>query len=77
MGFMDKKKKQSLLRRLGHAIKVKRVDNQLTQYDLAEIIDSNPGHLGQIERGHVDPSFSMLIRIARALLMSPKDLMPE
>jgi DNA-binding XRE family transcriptional regulator len=77
MGTMDNKTKTALLRKLGHKIKVKRVEQDLTQVELAEIIDCNPSHLGHIERGQTEPSFTMIIRIAKALLISPKDLMPE
>lgn len=74
---MDDKAKKALLRKLGRKIKLKRVEQDLTQYELAEIIECNPSHLGHIERVQSEPSYTMIIRIAKALLISPKDLMPE
>lgn len=74
---MNKKEKSALIKKLGHLIRVKRTDNKLTQEELAEIMNSNSSHIGQIERGEVEPCYTMVIRIARALLISPKDLMPE
>lgn len=75
---MNDKKTQTLyLRQLGSKIRQRRFELDLTQEDIALEIECNAAHYSEIERGNVNPSYLMLIRLARGLNISPKDLMPE
>lgn len=58
-------------------IRVCRANSGLSQMKLAELANCHINHIGRIERGESDPTFSMMLRIARALKISPKDLMPD
>lgn len=73
----DKKKNAQFLRLLGVKIRKRRFDMDYTQEQIAHVIECNATHYSEIERGIVNPSYLMIIRIAKALLISPKDLMPE
>lgn len=73
----DKRKKPLVIRDLADKIRKRRFEIDLSQLEVSHRVDCNINSYGEIERGHVDPSFTMLIRIAKALLISPKDLMPE
>ena len=73
----DKKKKNQYLRILGIKIRKRRFEIDRTQEQIASTVDCNVAHYSEIERGIVNPSYLMIIRIANALLISPKDLMPE
>lgn len=62
---------------LARKIRVRRAEIGMSQMKLAEAADCHINHIGRIERGQADPSFSMLLRIARGLKISPKELMPD
>jgi len=55
---------------LGAAIKNARLENNLTQERLAEIINITPVHIKQLESGSRKPSIDVLYRLARALNFS-------
>ena len=48
-----------------------------TQEELAERAELNWLQVGHIERGASDPKLSTVIRLARALKVSPADLLPR
>lgn len=73
----DKKKQAQLLRGLGIKLRKRRYEIDCTQEEISSVIDCNLSHYSEIERGKVNPSYIMIIRLAKALLLSPKDLMPE
>ena len=50
---------------------------ELSQEELSEYSDIHPTYLSSIERGERNPTFEVLIRLARALKCSPKDFMPD
>lgn len=70
------KKNQDLVN-LAAKIRVQRAKINLSQEGLAELAGCHPNHIGRTERAQADPSFTMILKIARALGLSPKDLMPE
>ncbi len=54
-----------------------RAELRISQAKLAELADCNANYIGKIENERSEPSLSAIIAIARALGISPKDLMPE
>ena len=66
-----------LLRELATKIRLRRFELNLSQEKLAELSSCNINSIALIEKGNRNPSYTMIIRIARALLLSPKELMPE
>ncbi len=71
------KTKNELLKALSKTIKSKRQKLNLTQEELAEESGLHVNYIGGVERAQRNPSIDSLVRIARALEISPKDLMPE
>jgi transcriptional regulator with XRE-family HTH domain len=61
------------------AIKIRNRRNKLgmTQEELADKADLHVNFIGGIERSTRNPSLTSIIRLARALGLSPKDLMPN
>lgn len=58
-------------------LRTKRFEQNLSQEQLAELVDCHSNAIGRLERGQASPSFSMIIHLSRALKTSPKDLMPD
>lgn len=54
-----------------------RAELRISQAKLAELADCNPNYIGKIENEQSEPSLSAIISIARALKISPRDLIPE
>ena len=52
---------------LGKRIKTVRKLKSLTQEDLAEWVDVDPSYIGHIENGRKNPTFKVLVKIAKAL----------
>lgn len=48
----------------------------ITQEKLAELVGCHVNAIGRLERAETYPTFTMIINIARALKISPKELMP-
>lgn len=63
--------------KLSLRIRSRRMQLDLSQEKLAELVDCHVNHIARIERCIVNPSYLMIIRIARALELSPKELMPD
>ena len=59
---------------LGQRVSKLRKQRGLTQVDLAAIVNISPVHLGYVENGRRRPSLLVLERLARALKVSPKEL---
>lgn len=70
------KKNQDIVK-LAVKIRMRRAELDISQERLAELAGCHPNHIGRTERVQADPSFSMILKIARALGLSPKDLMPD
>jgi len=60
---------------LGQNIRRRRVDDKLTQEDLAAACDLHPTEIGRLERGERDIRLSTLVRVARGLQVPPKELL--
>ena len=60
--------------KLGQKIRKIRLESELTQEDLAFKIGVDRSYMGFIERGEKNPTLSTLIKIAKALRVSLKDL---
>ena len=61
---------------IGHHLKQKRILSNLTQEKLAEKVKITPKYIQFIESAKRKPSLKTLYRIARALKVKVKDLMP-
>lgn len=55
---------------LGNTIRQARIDNKLTQEQLAELIQITPTHLKHIESEHRKPSIEVLFALAETLHFS-------
>ncbi len=67
----------SELKKLGKKIKEARKQRGLTQSDVAEKADTSANYFAQIERGEVNPSYTLLQAIAKALKIKLTDLIPS
>lgn len=61
----------------GLTVKMQRNKADMSQEKLAELAHMHPTYISLIERGHSSVGLEKIIAIARALGISPKDLMPE
>jgi transcriptional regulator with XRE-family HTH domain len=52
---------------LGEAIRQLRTESNLSQEDLADLLGTEFSRVGLLERGHGNPSYTTLLRVARAL----------
>ena len=59
----------------GEKVKFYREQRKLYQVELADIIGVSTGYIGSIEQGIRSPSLKVLKKIAKALKISPKDLL--
>ena len=62
---------------LGKRIKLARIDRELTQERLAELVDLSPTHMSNIESGTAKVSLPSLVNIANALSLSLDDLLSD
>ena len=58
-------------------MKALRLDHNLTQLELAEILDMSPNFIGMIERGERNTTVENVFKIARALNVKPSNLFEE
>jgi len=65
------------LQKFGKRLKVLRLDHNLTQLELAEILDMSPNFIGMIERGERNTTVENVFKIARALNIKPSNLFEE
>lgn len=63
------------LEAFGRAIRQARKDRKVSQEELAARADLHRNYIGLIERGERNASIKTLIQIARALQLSPADLL--
>ena len=68
---------ESELKQLGNKIKAARLYCSLTQASVAEKAGTSPNYYAQIERGEVNPSYTLLRSIAKALKVKLSDLIPS
>lgn len=62
------------LQKFGKRLKSLRIDRNLTQLELAEILDMSPNFIGMIERGERNTTVENVFKIARALNVKPSNL---
>ncbi len=65
------------LQKFGKRLKSLRIDRDLTQLELAEILDMSPNFIGMIERGERNTTVENVFKIARALNVKPSNLFEE
>lgn len=65
------------LQKFGKRLKSLRLDKNLTQLELAEILDMSPNFIGMIERGERNTTVENVFKIARALGIKPSNLFEE
>ena len=65
------------LQKFGKRLKSLRLDRDLTQLELAEILDMSPNFIGMIERGERNTTVENVFKIARALNIKPSNLFEE
>lgn len=65
------------LQKFGKRLKALRLDHNLTQLKLAEILDMSPNFIGMIERGERNTTVENVFKIARALNIKPSNLFEE
>lgn len=61
-------------RKIGKTVRKIREEKNMTQEELALSAGLNRAYIGYIERGERNPSTETLVKIAKALKVSPKDL---
>lgn len=62
---------------LGIRIKNKRLENNMTQEQLAEAVDISAVYVGQIERGDRHMTIDTLVKIANVLQVSIEELLKD
>jgi len=62
------------LQKFGKRLKALRIERDLTQLELAEILDMSPNFVGMIERGERNTTVENIFKIARALNIKPDSL---
>ena len=60
---------------LGNKIKKRRAELNLTQENLADKIEKDISHVGNIERGSSVPSLQMLVDICNTLFITPNEVL--
>lgn len=65
------------LQKFGKRLKFLRLEHNLTQLELAEILDMSPNFIGMIERGERNTTVENVFKIARALGIKPSNLFEE
>lgn len=60
----------------GNRLRDARTDADLTQIELADLAGVHRTTVQDTERGNTDPKLSLILRLARALRLPARDLMP-
>jgi transcriptional regulator with XRE-family HTH domain len=71
------KTKSPVLTELARKVRLRRYELGLTQEQLAERANFHVNYVGGIERAGRNPSIESLVALAKALELSPKELMPD
>lgn len=66
--------RREVLRRLGERVRSVRHQRGLTQESLADSLDISVAYVSLIERGGRNPPYTTVIAIAKALGVSPRDI---
>ena len=65
-----------IAQKIGKKIRLARKKNKLTQEEVAEKVGVHISTLGRIERGESNPPIQTINKIAQALKVKPKELLP-
>lgn len=76
MAKKGSKNKNPVLIEFASKVRARRYELGLTQEELAEIADFHVNFVGGLERGTRNPSLTSMIRLAAALKIHPRDLLP-
>ena len=71
------KGKSPVLLEFAKKVRLRRYELGLTQEQLAERANFHVNYIGGIERGGRNPSVESVVTLAKALEISPRELMPE
>ena len=71
---MRETERRAILRRFGAAVRDLRKERGYSQERLAELAGLDRNYIGQIERAERNPAVVSIVRIARALGVSPGEL---
>lgn len=63
-----------ILQRLGENLRKYRLESNLTQEQLAELVGIHPTYVGKLESGKNNPSVKMLYKITRAMKINLCDI---
>jgi transcriptional regulator with XRE-family HTH domain len=69
-------RREAILKQFARAVRFYRYQKAWTQEDLAEKSGFHVNYIGGIERAKFNPSLESIVVLARALGISPKDLVP-
>ena len=61
----------------GSAVRVRRLELGMSQEALAGAAQVERSHMGKVERGEHMPNFVLILRLARALSMTPGELVDQ
>ena len=67
--------KKRIPKSFAEKIKFYRNNRRLYQVELADIVGVSTGYIGSLEQGIRSPSLGLLKKIAKALKISPKELL--
>ena len=70
----DKSDVERTLMKLGDAIRAERQRLEMSQEALADAAKIGRTHMGEVERGKRNVSFLALVRIAKAMKVSPSEI---
>lgn len=71
------KRKDADLVEFARKVRTRRYELEITQEELAEKGDFHVNYIGGIERASRNPSLTSIIKLAKALKLSPRELLPE
>ena len=69
--------REPIVRRFGHGVRKRRVEAGFSQESLARAAKVHPTYISLIERGLRDPRLTSIAKLAKALEISPADLVSE
>lgn len=69
-------KEFGILKCFGERVRLRRGEQHISQMKLAELVGCSLNAIGNIERGQANPSLIMVYRIAQALDIYAKELLP-
>jgi transcriptional regulator with XRE-family HTH domain len=71
------KKTDNSIKEFAQKVRLRRHELDLSQEKLAERAHCHATSISRIEKAEFDPRLTTILKLAKALHLSPKDLMPE